>query len=81
MSTNVVLATSPDMSETEFTLSLFSTPSNVVEVASGTDADLDGDISQEIALLNQKIRNDIIPSMRNANTTVVINNRWWWRLA
>ena len=47
VSTNVVLATSPDMSEMEFTLSLFSTPSNVVEVAFGTDADLDGDISRK----------------------------------
>ena len=47
VSTNVVLATSPDMSEMEFTLSLFSTPSNVVEVAFGTDSDLDGDISRE----------------------------------
>ena len=47
VSTNIVLATSPDMSEMEFTLSLFSTPSNVVEVAFGTDADLDGDISRK----------------------------------
>ena len=47
VSTNVVLATSPDMSEMEFTLSLFSTSSNVVEVAFGTDADLDGDISRK----------------------------------
>ena len=47
VSTNIVLATSPDMSEMEFTLSLFSTPSNVVEVAFGADADLDGDISRE----------------------------------
>ena len=46
-STNVVLATSPSMSEMEFTLSLFSTPSNVVEVAFGTDIDLDGDISRK----------------------------------
>jgi hypothetical protein len=47
VSTNVVLATSPDMSEMEFTLSLFSTSSNVVEVAFGTDTDLDGDISRK----------------------------------
>ena len=47
VSTNVVLATSPDMSEIEFTLSLFSTSSNVVEVAFGTDTDLDGDISRK----------------------------------
>ena len=47
VSTNIVLATSPDMSEMKFTLSLFSTPSNVVEVAFGTDSDLDGDISRE----------------------------------
>ena len=47
VSTNVVLATSLSMSEMEFTLSLFSTPSNVVEVAFGTDADLDGDISRK----------------------------------
>ena len=47
VSTNVVLATSPSMSEMEFTLSLFSTPSNVVDVAFGTDADLDGDISRK----------------------------------
>ena len=47
VSTNVVLATSPYMSEMEFTLSLFSTPSNVVEVAFGTDTDLDGDISRK----------------------------------
>ena len=47
VSTNVVLATSPSMSEMEFTLSLFSTPSNIVEVAFGTDADLDGDISRK----------------------------------
>ena len=47
VSTNVVLATSPDMSEMGFTLSLSSTPSNVVEVAFGTDADLDGDISRK----------------------------------
>ena len=47
VSTNVVLATSPEMSEMEFTLSLFSTPSNVVEVAFGTDADLNGDISRK----------------------------------
>ena len=47
VSTNVVLATSPKMSEMGFTLSLFSTPSNVVEVAFGTDADLDGDISRK----------------------------------
>ena len=47
VSTNVVLATSPEMSEMEFTLSLFSTSSNVVEVAFGTDADLDGDISRK----------------------------------
>ena len=40
VSTNVVLATSRSMSEMEFTLSLFSTPSNVVDVAFGTDADL-----------------------------------------
>ena len=45
VSTNVVLATSPEMSEMGFTLSLFSTSSNVVEVAFGTDADLNGDIS------------------------------------
>lgn len=45
--TNVVLATSPEMSEMEFTLSLFSTSSNVVEVAFGTDANLDGDISRK----------------------------------
>ena len=51
VSTNVVLATSPEMSEMEFTLSLFSTPSNVVEVAFGTDADLDGDISRKEAEL------------------------------
>ena len=47
VSTNVVLATSLSMSEMEFTLSLFSTSSNVVEVAFGTDADLDGDISRK----------------------------------
>jgi len=47
VSTNVVLATSPKMSEMGFTLSLFSTPSNVVEVAFGTDADLNGDISRK----------------------------------
>ena len=47
VSTNIVLATSPKMSEMEFTLSLFSTPSNVVEVAFGTDIDLDGDISRK----------------------------------
>ena len=47
VSTNVVLANSPDMSEIEFTLSLFSTSSNVVEVAFGTDTDLDGDISRK----------------------------------
>ena len=47
VSTNIVLVTSPSMSEMEFTLSLFSTPSNVVEVAFGTDADLDGDISRK----------------------------------
>ena len=47
VSTNVVLATSPEMSEIEFTLSLFSTSSNVVEVAFGTDTDLDGDISRK----------------------------------
>ena len=47
VSTNIVLATSPDMSEMEFPLSLSSTPSNVVEVAFGTDADLDGDISRK----------------------------------
>jgi hypothetical protein len=47
VSTNVVLATSPSMSEIEFTLSLFSTSSNVVEVAFGTDTDLDGDISRK----------------------------------
>ena len=47
VSTNIVLVTSPSMSEIEFTLSLFSTPSNVVEVAFGTDADLDGDISRK----------------------------------
>ena len=47
VSTNVVLATSPEMSEMEFMLSLFSTPSNVVEVAFGTDADLNGDISRK----------------------------------
>lgn len=47
VSTNVVLATSPKMSEMGFILSLFSTPSNVVEVAFGTDADLDGDISRK----------------------------------
>ena len=47
VSTNIVLATSPEMSEMEFTLSLFSTSSNVVEVAFGTDADLDGDISRK----------------------------------
>ena len=46
VSTNVVLATSPEMSEIEFTLSLLSTPSNSVEVAFGTDEDLDGDISR-----------------------------------
>ena len=47
VSTNVVLATSPEMSEMGFMLSLFSTPSNVVEVAFGTDADLNGDISRK----------------------------------
>ena len=47
VSTNIVLATSLSMSEMEFTLSLFSTPSNVVDVAFGTDADLDGDISRK----------------------------------
>ena len=47
VSTNIVLATSPDMSEMEFTLSLFSTSSNVVEVAFGTDADLNEDISRK----------------------------------
>jgi hypothetical protein len=47
VSTNVVLATSPEMSEIEFTLSLFSTSSNVVEVAFGTDTDLDDDISRK----------------------------------
>ena len=47
VSTNVVLATSPKMSEMGFTLSLFSTPSNVVEVAFGIDADLNGDISRK----------------------------------
>ena len=47
VSTNVVLATSPKMSEMGFTLSLFSTPSNVVEVAFGTDADLNGVISRK----------------------------------
>ena len=47
VSTNVVLETSPKMSEMGFTLSLFSTSSNVVEVAFGTDADLDGDISRK----------------------------------
>ena len=47
VSTNVVLATSLSMSEMGFTLSLFSTLSNVVEVAFGTDADLDGDISRK----------------------------------
>ena len=47
VSTNAVLVTSPDMSEIEFTLSLFSTSSNVVEVAFGTDTDLDGDISRK----------------------------------
>ena len=47
VSTNIVLATSPSMSEMEFTLSLFSTPSNVVEAAFGADADLDGDISRK----------------------------------
>ena len=47
VSTNVVLAISPDMSEMGFTLSLFSTSSNVVEVAFGTDTDLDGDISRK----------------------------------
>ena len=47
VSTNVVLATSPEMSEMGFTLSLFSTSSNVVEVAFGTDTDLDGDISRK----------------------------------
>lgn len=46
VSTNVVLATSSKMSEIEFTLSLLSTPSNSVEVAFGTDEDLDGDISR-----------------------------------
>ena len=46
VSTNVVLATSSEMSEIEFTLSLLSTPSNSVEVAFGTDEDLDGDISR-----------------------------------
>ena len=51
VSTNVVLATSLSMSEMEFTLSLFSTPSNVVEVTFGTDADLDGDISRKEAEL------------------------------
>ena len=47
VSTNAVLAISPDMSEIEFTLSIFSTSSNVVEVAFGTDTDLDGDISRK----------------------------------
>ena len=47
VSTNIVLATSPEMSEIEFTLSLLSTPSNSVEVVFGTDADLNGDISRK----------------------------------
>ena len=47
VSTNVVLATSLSMIEMEFTLSLFSTSSNVVEVAFGTDADLNEDISRK----------------------------------
>ena len=47
VSTNIVLATSLSMSEMRFTLSLFSTPSSVVDVAFGTDADLDGDISRK----------------------------------